>query len=442
MRALVCWLLTCLLAGCAPAGGGSDRKAGAPVVGVARPVRHTLGDVREYTGTVESLNQVSIVPQVPGQLEAVMVEVGDAVSQGQVLATVDDSQLEAQVSQARASAAAAQAGVQTALANLAVAQDQTRTLQQAVSQAEAEVIEAQAAVDKAQTQVQLAERTLERVRVVAAKDLIARQVVDQSEADAQSAAADLKAARAQHKARQRQLEQARLRVKTAARQEQAAQAEVETARAQAQSLAAALEAVEVRRSYTRVTSPLDGVVVARSLDPGAYVTPGDSGAVVVVASLEQLRIIFAVGEADLESAKPGQEAEISFDALEGGSRKGSIRGVAGGLDPSTRTMRVEARLAQPEARLRPGMLARLKLRGKAKNALTVPVQAVQREKDEAYVYLVGPENVVKRQTVKLSGMEGDVAILSSGLGPNDQVVVRGTDQVQEGKPVSPVEIEL
>jgi len=117
---LVTLLALGLLAGCtsAPAPTREKKVPKIPVVAVTRPSLEKRGETRVYTGTVESLTQVAVVPQVAGQLEAVLVSVGDPVKVDQLLATVDDSQLEAQVQQAQAQASAAQSGVVSAMSDL------------------------------------------------------------------------------------------------------------------------------------------------------------------------------------------------------------------------------------------------------------------------------------------------------------------------------------
>ncbi|MBX3167013.1 MAG: efflux RND transporter periplasmic adaptor subunit [Candidatus Eremiobacteraeota bacterium] len=428
-----------LLVGCGVGPRPEKKKeARVPVVAVAFPKLQKRGESREYTGTVESLTQVAVVPQVAGQLEAVYVSVGDPVHRDQLLATVDDSQLEAQVQQAQAQASAAQAGTMSALANLAAARDQTRQLQQAVDQARSQVLQAEAQLAKAQTQTNLARRNLERVREVAAQDLIARQVVDQTEAAFESAQADERSSRAQLNSTHRQLDQARLRASGSLEQEQSAQAQVASAQAQAQSLQSALRAVEVRRNYCKVRSPIDGVVIARSLDPGAYVTPGGSTSVVLVASLKQLRVAFQLSEADLQLIRAGQKVKISLDALAGVPQKGEVQRLSGGLDPTTRTLRVEVKLIQPDERLRPGMLARLRVQGTASEALTLPIQGVVTKGDKQFAYVVGEDNVISRRALQIGSLEGDIAVIDGGLTVKDKVVVRGVDLVQEGKPVRPV----
>lgn len=430
-------LLSC---GCV-AGPAKKSASKVPVVAVTSPKRQNMGQTRIYTGNVESLTQVAVVPQVAGQLDAVYVSVGDPVRQGQLLAIVDDSQLEAQLQQAQAQASAAQAGVQSALSNLAAARDQTRVLQQAVDQARAQVIQFEAQLSKAQTQADLTSKNLQRVREVAAEDLIARQVVDQTEAAHQSALADLRSARAQLNATKGQLEQAKLRASGAAQSEQAAQAQVSSAQSQAQSLVSAMRAAEVRRSYTKVKSPIDGVVIARTLDPGAYVTPGGSTSVVTLASLDRLRVAFQLSESDLEMIRPGQKVRINLDALPNTPQLGEVQRMSGGLDPNTRTLRVEVKLQQrPDKRLRPGMLARLKVEGKSSNALTLPIQGVVTRGQQQFAWVVGADNVARRREVKVGSLEGDTAVIHAGLSEKDSVVVRGIDLVQDGKPVRPVPV--
>lgn len=438
-----CLIAILLVGGCTSGDPAKKavRKEKIPVVAVVKPKLQKVGQTREYTGTVESLTQVAVVPQVAGQLETVLVSVGDPVSDNQVLATVDDSQLEAQVQQAQAQASAAQAGVQAALSNLASTRDQTAVLVQAVDQMRAQVLQSEAGVSKARTQLKLAEQNLGRVREVAAQDLIAQTVVDQNEAARESAQADVRAAEAQLKVSHRQLEQARLRSVGALEQEQAGKAQVDSAQAQAESLQSALRAVEVRRNFTRVRSPIDGVVVARNLDPGAYVSPGGSTAVVLVASLEKLRVAFQLSEADLELIRPNQTVDILLDALVGTPQVGKVERLAGGLDPNTRTLRVEVRLIKPDPRLRPGMLARLKIKGVTRESLTLPIQGVISKNDKQYVYIVDKDNKVVQRELEVGSLEGDTAIILGGISKDDSVIVRGIDQVQQGKTVSTIPLE-
>lgn len=84
------------------------------------------------------------------------------------------------------------------------------------------------------------------------------------------------------------------------------------------------------------------------------------------------------------------------------------------------------------------MLARLRVDGATSQAMTLPIQGVVTKEGKQYAYVVDKDNLVHRKAVKVGNLEGDTAIILAGLSLKDSVVVRGVDQVQEGKPVKPV----
>lgn len=420
----------------APTQGKAPSSASAPLVAVATPFKPDSGRVREYMGTVESRNQISLVPQVTGQLLEVNASVGDRVSRGQILAVVEDPELDARMSQAQASVSVAQAAVQTAMANARAAGESVRSRQQAVQQAEASIAEAMAAIAKSRSDLKLAETTLARTKELEARQLIASQELDRAEADASAAAADLSLAEARLSNAQSQKREAELDVGAAREQQKAAQTQISSAQAQAESLTQAARAVAVRSDLSRLRSPIDGTVVSRLLDPGAYVSPGNQSAIMVLANTEELRVAFELSEQDMGLVHPGQEVTVKLDALGGQPQTGVIQGLAGGLDPASRTIRVEVLLANDKNSIRPGMLARLTVAGGgADGLLAIPLPAVISDKGERFVFVMDQEKKVQRRSVQVASLQGDTALISSGLQPDDQVVVQGVNLVREGQEV-------
>lgn len=418
-----------------PKGGGRGGDKGPPLVAVALPEKPDTGRVREYMGTVESRNQVSIVPQIAGQLTAVNASVGDRVSQGQVLAVVVDPENDAQLGQAQATVAMAQSAVQNANANARAAEETVNARMQAVAQADAAIAEAHASIAKAKSDLKLAETTLMRTRELASRELIAQQELDRANADASAASADLALAEARLSSAESAKKQAQLNVATAREQQRAAQAQIGSAQAQAQSLGEAARAVAVRTGLSQVRSPIDGVVISRSLDPGAYVSPGNQSVIMVIAKPNDLRVAFDLSEADMELVQPGQSVTIHFDALPGEPQAGVIQGLAGGLDTASRTVRVEVSLPSEAGKIRPGMLGRLTVGNAADNLLSVPLPAVISDKGEKFVYVLGAEKKVEKKTVQIAALKGDSALIRAGLEPEDQVVVQGVNLVRVGQPV-------
>lgn len=409
----------------------------APLVEISSPVRpQGGGQRREYVGTVESRNQVSLVPQVSGQLLEVNASVGDKVRRGQVLAVVDDPQVGAQLSQAQATVSVAQGAVQTAMANARAAQETVRSRQQSVLQADAAIAESEAEVVKARSDLQLAQTTLGRTRELKERELIADQQFDQAEANERSAVADVALAEARLRSARSRKEEAKLEVSAAQEQVSAANSQTISAQAQAESLAQAARSVAVRSDLTRLRSPIDGTVVSRNLDPGAYVSPGASSVILVLANTESLRVAFELGESDLGLVEPGQKVQVNLDALPGQIQEGVVSGLAGGLDPATRTVRVEVGLPNPDPRVRPGMLGRLVINSSGgQSLLAIPLPAVLTEGNDKYVFILGNDDKVKRQSVKIEALQGDTALVSSGLSGGDRVVTQGVNLVKEGQEV-------
>lgn len=432
---------TLMLAGCQGPSDGPPKQGPAaskspPLVAVAFPSKPDTGQVREYVGTVESRNQVSLVPQIAGQLLDVTVSVGDQVKRGDLLAVVEDPELEARLSQAQASVAVAQASVQQAMANARAAGESVRSRLQAVQQAEASIAESQAAIAKARSDLKLAQTTLGRTRQLEERELIASQQLDQAEADAASAAADLDLAQARLRSAESEKKEAELNVAAAQEEQRAAEAQIRSAQAQAESLTQAARAVAVRSDLSRLRSPIDGTVVSRLLDPGAYVAPGNQSVILVLADTTDLRVAFDLSEADMGLVRPGQAITVKFDALPDQPQAGVVAGLAGGLDPASRTVRVEVKLPTESGRIKPGMLGRLIVAGEAtENLLAIPLPAVVSDKGEKYVFVMDEKNTVRRQAVQLASFKGDTALVSSGLSPQDKVVVQGVNLVRDGQEV-------
>lgn len=436
--------LALLLGGCRDgAKADGPRKEGAggakspPLVAVAQPSKPRSGQEREYVGTVESRNQVSLVPQISGELLAVNASVGDRVSRGQVLAVVQDPEQDARLSQAQASASVAQAAVQTAMANARAAAESVRSRQQGVQQADAAIAEAQAAIAKARSDLKLAQTTLDRTRQLEARQLIASQELDKAEADAASSAADLSLAEARLASARSEKKEAELDVAAAREQQRAAEAQVSSAQAQAESLAQAARAVGVRSELSQLRSPIDGTVVSRQLDPGAYVSPGNQSVIMVLANTQDLRLAFELSEADLSLVQPGQSVTVSFDALPGQPQTGVVGGLAGGLDPASRTVRVEVKLPSETGKIKPGMVGRVTVAGSAEaGLLAIPLPAVVSDKGERFVFVMDKTRKVSKRPVEVSSFKGDTALISSGLTPQDKVVVQGVNLVRDGQEVT------
>jgi membrane fusion protein, multidrug efflux system len=227
----------------------------------------------------------------------------------------------------------------------------------------------------------------------------------------------------------------------------AAVAQVDLAKAQLAQSGARLKELRINLANTNVTSPVDGFVASRKVDPGAWVS--NNAPVVSVVDISSLRLVANVVEKDLRMVSVGDPAMVEVDAFPGEKFGGRIARVSPILDPATRTAPMEVEIPNPEARLKPGMYAKVSLEVEGRqNVLLVPKVALVDSEGQRGVYQPTEDNKAQFKPVKvgledteraeiLEGLREGETIIGTGAGAlrrNDQLVIAGADKqgVQDG----------
>ncbi len=193
-----------------------------------------------------------------------------------------------------------------------------------------------------------------------------------------------------------------------------------------------------RFNKTRITAPIDGIVGARRVSPGAFLRPGTG--ITDLAQLATLRVYFSVPERYLAKLKRGSEVTVSTTAYPGEALMGHIDVVEPILDEKTRSARVMARLENPDEKFRPGMSADVSAVLRVQNnALTVPSEAVFASGSDVFVFVVKEDSTVSRKALILGTRLSDVVEVISGLEPNAVVVRAGHQKLYEGAKVMAVQ---
>jgi len=195
---------------------------------------------------------------------------------------------------------------------------------------------------------------------------------------------------------------------------------------------------KVRFNKTRIVAPFDGMVGARKVSVGAFVRPGQS--IAELAQVRMLRVFFSVPERYLSTLKRGSEVLVSTTAYPGYVLTGQIDVVEPVLDETTRSVRVMARLENPDEKFRPGMSANVSaVLSERGAALTVPNEAVFVSGSDAYVFVVKKDSTVTRRALVLGTRMADVVEVTSGLSPQEVVVRAGHQKLFETAKVMPVQ---
>jgi RND family efflux transporter MFP subunit len=357
-------------------------------VAVARVQRAPLTQGLVISGEFKAFQQVDVHAKVAGYIRHIYVDVGDKVKQGQTLAVLEVPELSAQL--------------QAAEADVRRAQDSIRRAENEVSR------------DKSSHQAahldynRLKQASLERPGLIAQQELDDAFAKDQS-AEAQVDAAEASLSEAKNELGIAQADQKRL---------------------------------QAMADYTRIVSPFDGVVTKRYADTGALVQAGTASStqampVVTIAEYDKLRLVLPVPEDAVPAVHLGSLVDVQVLALHR-HFVGKVARFADALDLQTRTMHTEVDVENRKGTLVNGMYADVNLvLHERKGALTVPIQAVTRNGNQASVLVVTAEDRIEPRPVHL-GMEGANRVeVVSGLNASDRVVIGNAGDFHPGERVQP-----
>jgi multidrug efflux system membrane fusion protein len=226
---------------------------------------------------------------------------------------------------------------------------------------------------------------------------------------------------------------------------------VETQKAQVGQLQAAIktdqaliDAAKVELSFTRLTSPIDGVVGIRQIDVGNIISPSTTNGLVVVTQLNPISLIFTLPETDLPKIQQQQQKTNTPLKVIAYNQDNTIelgQGVLGLVNneilQTTGSIQLKANFPNSSHRLWPGELVNARLLVDTRhNGLTVPASVVQQGPTGPYAYVVNPDDTVAIRPVKVAQISEGQALIDSGLKANETVVVDGQYKLQPGTRVT------
>lgn len=199
---------------------------------------------------------------------------------------------------------------------------------------------------------------------------------------------------------------------------------------------AALELAKVRLSKHVIRAPFGGVAGIRKVSPGAYITAGQP--IVNLEKIDRLKIDFKLPEVYLAQVKTDQTIEIAVDALPGRVFTGIIYAIDPHIDVNGRAISIRARLDNPDLVLRPGLFARIRVKGLVKrNVLVVPEAAIVPRGADKIVYVVR-DGKAHETKVQLGGRSNGLVEITEGLDQNATVVTAGQQSLKDGSRVEVV----
>jgi len=219
-------------------------------------------------------------------------------------------------------------------------------------------------------------------------------------------------------------------------------------RAAIEAAKANLEKVRLNLSYTKITSPIEGLAGKAEHKVGDLVGKGDPTLLTTVSSVDPIRVSVAIPEADylrftrsIDAGKAVRASAPPILILSDGTQHpypGKLLFVDRAVDPQTGTLRVDLAFPNPEKTLRPGLYGKVKAESEVvKNALLVPQRAVQELQGTYTVVVVTEGDKVEARKVKPGQKVGSNWIIEEGLKNGDRVVVEGFQRLRDGMVVVP-----
>ena len=359
---------------------GQER--GLPRLVVMRVERGPAQSQIKLPGTMQALTEAPILARTDGYLKRRLVDIGDRVRAGQVLAEIDAPEVDQQIHQAEA----------------------------AIEQAEAAAEQAKATLEQGRANRELARITAERTQRLTERGISPQQEGDQSRAQLAAQDANVQA-----------LEKAIL-----AQRSNLAATKANAAR------------LHELQGYRLVKAPFDGVITLRNVDVGALVSTGNT-LLYRIAQIGTLRTYVNVPQAYVTAVRVGQSAALTVSHVPGRSFRGTVARTANALDPATRTMLVEVDVPNGDGTLFPGTYAEVDLSGSRTNPpLVVPAAAILFRTDGAQVAVVKSDHTVHLQKITVGRDYGDRVEILQGVEEGATIVAVPGDSAREGATIVPV----
>ena len=360
-----------------------------PVVPAARVVQTDLRNDVRLTAEFEPYYQVDVMAKEAGYIRHMLVDIGDHVKSGQLLAMLEIPELQADLTKAKSD-------VQVASSEKAVASG--------------DLLRSQAAL-------QIAHLSFTRIQDVSKKEpgLVPLQEVDV--------------------AHSKELE--------AQAQQASAEERVAAAESRYQSAVAELAHESALVKYTRITSPFEGVVTKRYASDGSMIQAGIASQtqampVVTVSQNNVLRLMLPVPEENVSTLRNGQNVSVEVPALKR-TFEGTITRFADSLQMATRTMTAEVDVKNPTYTLVPGMYAEVRLdTAQALHAVVVPAGAVDGAGSDQKLFVVGSDGIVHARKVTTGLQSPQYLQVLSGAQPGEVVITGRHSDLQDGEHVSPL----
>jgi len=393
-------------------------------VKVAAVELNSSGGGSRYSATIIPRTEVDLSFKVAGYVDSLQqvrgidgrmrdVQEGDRISAGAVLARVRQSDYQVKVKEAESQASEAKSGIDASKAQYQEALSDIASRKSQLAEAEASYVKAKLDYDRAQ-------------------NLFDGQSLTKANYDA---------ARAQYEVTTAKVETARSQIQMIQAQADAAKANINVIQAKSSTAQAVVQEARIPLQDTALRSPLNGIVLQKSVERGTLVSAGTRG--FTVADTSSVKAVFGVADIVVPEMKLGRTLAIESETMPGKEFRGQITSVFPAADQNSRAFNVEVTIQNPESLLRPNMIVSLRVATNQTTSaqLVVSLNAVLKARNNADGYQVfvleerGERQIVRLRDVKLGQSYGNTVAVTEGLREGERVITTGGTMVNDGDQV-------
>ena len=369
------------------------------------------------SGTVEAYELIPVMSQATGlQIREILVDEGDYVQKGQILARLNSDALEAEYLQAQGAVAQAEARL---------AEIEAGTRLEEIARAEERVKSLAAEVARAESDLELVAKRVERNQTLETEGAISRDRLDEIYNQERINRANLEQAQARLAEGKQELSQ----LQTGARPEVILAVKAELLQAQGR-----LQLIKTQLQDATVTAPASGIIAERNATLGELTSNSDNLFTIIENGRLELRL--EVPETSISQIQPQQKVQI-ISRYNSQPLIGTVREIDPIIDRESRQATVNIDLPSQVA-LKPGMFLRATINTATAKGKAVPVNALLPQADgSAIAFVVQDDNTVKARSIEIGEILADEKVeVIQGLQTGDLIVVKGAAYLKDGDSVS------
>ena len=357
----------------------------------------------EYAGELKPVSEVAVFPKAGGKVIGVDVNVGDEVTEGQVLYTLDNSEILANVH-----------AQQAALDGANVDLDRVKT---SIDQ---QISTAKQSIDKLQIQYNNEKDNYDQQQTLYNAGAISKSDFDDAKDRYNNASIDLKAAQDNYE---------RLKNNEGPESIKAAQNAIESRKA-------GLEAAQIQADDTCIKAPISGIVSVKDVEVGKMAS-AQSGSVTIIDN-SKLTVEVTVPDKIVGRLKVGQSVPISVNALDGQKITGTIDTISPNIDSKDKSYIVRVNIENSDDNIKCGMFVKVSLEAENKdNILIVPNEAIKVENGVNYLYTV-ENNKIKKIGVEVGISNDKFTEIIGDIKTDTDIITEGQSLLDDGEEVNVV----